>query len=98
MKLYKVSCTVMLSFPGKKYNGLVKSLKILTASRMITVEVTGFNSGKIMVLNICAGVHPSIKAASSSSTGIELMKPRYSIVVNGICSAVSIKIMPGMVL
>ena len=66
---------------------------MVTAFRMITVEVTGFSSGKMMRLNTAHLLQPSIQAASSSSVGMVSMKPRYNMMVKGRLRADSIMTM-----
>ena len=77
-KLYSVSCTVAFSLPGRKYSGLVKSLKIATDCTTITVTITGRSSGRTTRKNSRSGPAPSMIAASSSSRGTVAMKARNS--------------------
>jgi len=58
----------------------------------------GLSSGKITFQKICHLLQPSIRAASSSSLGIEAMYPRYSMMAKGVCRAISIMTMENMVL
>lgn len=87
---------VAFLLPGKKYSGLTKSLKIVTALSMTTVAVTGFSSGNTMFVNILILLQPSIKPDSSSSSGMVFMKPRYNIMVKGVFMATSSMIIENM--
>lgn len=56
-------------------NGNKKSFQIHKLFKMMMVTVIGFNNGKTIRQNTPNGEHPSIIAASSSSTGIPLINP-----------------------
>jgi len=94
VKWYRDNCTVIFFAPGRKYRGLTKSLKYVTAERTTTVDVTDFRSGRRTWIYSLSGPHPSIIAASSISRGIVAMNPLYRIVAKGNCKAASTNTRP----
>src|SRR4051812_31828475 len=83
VKVNIASGMVRLLFCWRNNSGTKKSFQILSAFVIITVAVTGFINGKIIVQNVRYGPHPSINAASSSSLGTVLRNPVYKKITKG---------------
>jgi hypothetical protein len=64
-------------------NGSKKSFHIHNALVMMIVTVIGFNCGKMIEKNNLKSEHPSMRAASSNSIGIERINPVYKKIAIG---------------
>lgn len=73
-KEYTPSVTVFLP-EGRKSSGNARSFHTAMAMKILNVAVAGRRSGSTTLQNVPKGLHPSIAAASSSSTGMDFRKP-----------------------
>ena len=76
-KTYWASGSVALVWSVRMTSGSRKSFQAHRQVRMPTVAFMGDSSGKMIRQKICQREAPSIAAASSSSSGIALMKEVY---------------------
>ena len=77
-----------------RYRGVRKSLHTVMNCRIKQVTSVGFISGMMILKNRLRGPAPSITAASSNSTGMDITKFRIVNTQNGIIALVNTMTIP----